>query len=155
MSTPTACRLLGYEKEELVGQTIFDIIPHEDASRLVVIRNKLLTAGAVDRGEWTLQRKDGTLVPVDVSANILPDGRWQAFVRDISERKRTEDERQVFVSLIAKFVRLHWHRRSKRHTHLRQPGRPSNWSGCRRTTRSDRRRSPITIRPSNDNSRST
>ena len=96
-----ACRLLGYEKEELVGKTIFDIIPHEDASRLVVIRDRLLAPGEVDRGEWTLKRKDGTLVPADVSANILPDGRWQAFVRDISERKRTEDERQVFVSLIA------------------------------------------------------
>ena len=29
-------------------------------------------------------------MPVEVSSNILPDGRWQAFVRDISERKRIE-----------------------------------------------------------------
>ena len=35
-----------------------------------------------------------------MSANILPGGRWQAFLRDISERKRIEDERQVFVSLL-------------------------------------------------------
>ena len=35
-----------------------------------------------------------------MNANILPDGRWQAFIRDISARKRIEDERQVFVSLI-------------------------------------------------------
>src|SRR5215467_13203514 len=39
-------------------------------------------------------------MPVEVSANILPDSRWQAFVRDISERKRIEDERQVFVSFL-------------------------------------------------------
>ena len=38
--------------------------------------------------------------PSRCSANILPDGRWQAFVRDISERKRIEDVRQVFVSLL-------------------------------------------------------
>ena len=57
------------------------------------------------RDAWTERnglsiRKDGTFVPVEVSSNILPDGRWQAFVRDISERKRFEDERQVFVSFL-------------------------------------------------------
>ena len=33
---------------------------------------------------------DRSFVPVETSAHILPDGRWQAFVRDISERKRIE-----------------------------------------------------------------
>jgi PAS domain S-box-containing protein len=37
-------------------------------------------------------------VPVEVSSNILPDGRWQAFVRDISERKRIEDEREQLLA---------------------------------------------------------
>ena len=35
-----------------------------------------------------------------MSANILGDGRWQAFVRDITERRRVEDQRQVFGSLL-------------------------------------------------------
>jgi PAS domain S-box-containing protein len=95
-----ACRMMGYDREELVGKTIFDIIPAEDADRLKAVRNSLLEPGHVERGEWTLIRKDGTSVPVDVSAHILPDGRWQAFIRDISERKRIEDERQVFVSFL-------------------------------------------------------
>jgi len=95
-----ACRLLGYERDELIGKTIFDIIPPEDAPRLEAVKTELLEPGRVDTSEWTQRRKDGTLVPVEVSSNILPDGRWQAFVRDITERKRTEDERQVFVSLI-------------------------------------------------------
>jgi PAS domain S-box-containing protein len=95
-----ACRLLGYSREELVGKTIFEIIPPEDASRLMAVRAALLVPGNVERADWTQKRKDGTLVPVEISANILPDGRWQAFARDISERRRFEDERQVFVSLI-------------------------------------------------------
>jgi PAS domain S-box-containing protein len=37
---------------------------------------------------------------VEVSAKILADGRWQAFVRDVTDRKRREDERRVFVSLL-------------------------------------------------------
>src|SRR5262249_55445199 len=96
----TACRMLGYDRGELIGKTIFDIIPAEEAPRLKAVRAELLTPGKVESGEWTLIRKDGTFMPVGVSANILPDSRWQAFVRDISERKRIEDERQVFVSFL-------------------------------------------------------
>jgi PAS domain S-box-containing protein len=87
---PAACRLLGYERDELIGKTLFDIIPAEDADRLRAVRADLLLPGRVNTAEWTQQRKDGTFVPVEVSSNILPDGRWQAFVRDVSERKRVE-----------------------------------------------------------------
>ena len=118
-----ACRLLGYDRDELIGKTIFDLIPVEDAVRLEADRADLLVPGRVKTGEWTLRRKDGTLVPVEVSANILPDGRWQAFVRDISERKRIErtlqeseerfrltiDEAPIGMALVAlegRFVRV-------------------------------------------------
>jgi PAS domain S-box-containing protein len=86
-----ACRLLGYDRDELTSKTVFEIIPVEDRSRLKVVRAELLVPGHVHRAEWSLKRKDGTFVPVDVSAHILPDGRWQAFVRDITERKRAEE----------------------------------------------------------------
>ena len=95
-----ACRLVGYERDELITKTIFDIIPPEDAERLRTTRSELLKPGTTIKSEWKLLRKDGTAVPVEVSANILPDGRWQAFIRDITERKRIEDLRQVFVSLL-------------------------------------------------------
>jgi PAS domain S-box-containing protein len=95
-----ACRLLGYDRDEILGMRIFDIIPAEDAARLEATRRELLLPGATIKNEWRLKRKDGTLVPVEVSANILADGRWQAFVRDSTERKRVEDLRQVFVSLL-------------------------------------------------------
>ena len=95
-----ACRSLGYDRNELLGKTIFDIIPPEDAARLKVVQAKLLRPGQVEKGEWIHIRKDGTRMPVEVSANILSDGRWQAFFRDISERRRMEDERQVFVSFL-------------------------------------------------------
>ena len=118
-----ACRLLGYSREELIGKTIFDITPVEDTGRLMAIRADLLVPGRVNISDWTKRRKDGTLVPVEVSSNILPDGRWQAFVRDISERKRVErtlqeseerfrltiDEAPIGMALVAldgRFVRV-------------------------------------------------
>src|SRR5262245_1153098 len=91
---PAACRLLGYERDELIGKTIFEIIPVEDRSRLKAVRAELLVPGHVQRGDWSLKRKDGTFVPVELSSNILPDGRWQAFVRDVGERKRVEQALQ-------------------------------------------------------------
>jgi PAS domain S-box-containing protein len=95
-----ACQLLGYDRDELLGMTIYDIIRQEEAGRLEADRREMLVPGTTIRNEWRLKRKDGTFVPVEVSANILEDGRWQAFVRDITERRRVEDQRQVFVSLL-------------------------------------------------------
>jgi PAS domain S-box-containing protein len=91
---PAACRLLGYDRDELISKTIVDIIPLEDVPRLVATRDYLRSPGTAEVGEWTLLRRDGTPVPVEVSANILPDGRWEAFVRDISERKHIEQALQ-------------------------------------------------------------
>ncbi len=95
-----ACRMLGYERDELIGKLITDVIPAEDRARLKQVRETLAKPGAVHRQEWRQVRKDGSVIPVEVSANIIPGGRWQAFVRDISGRKRIDDERQVFVSLL-------------------------------------------------------
>ena len=118
-----ACRLLGCDRDELLGKTIFDVIPVGDADRLKRVRADLLVPGRVSRAEWTLKRKDGTFVPVEVSSNILPDGRWQGFVRDISQRKRidhalqeseerfrlTIDEAPIGMALVAldgRFIRV-------------------------------------------------
>jgi len=87
--------LFGYDRAELLGKTIFEIIPVEDRSRLQAVRAELLVPGHVQRGEWSLKRKDGTFVPVEVSAHIVPEGRWQALVRDITERKRAEEALQT------------------------------------------------------------
>jgi PAS domain S-box-containing protein len=87
-----ACRLSGYSRKELIGKTIADLIPSEDLARLAAVREVLLSRGTIDVAEWTLVRKDGTPVTVEVSAKILPDGRWQAFVRDVTERKRLDTD---------------------------------------------------------------
>jgi len=86
-----ACDLLGYTRDEFLKKSIFEVITEEDANRLKAVRDKLLVPGQVERSEWILRRKDGSVVPAEVSANILPDGRWQAFSRDITERKKTEE----------------------------------------------------------------
>src|SRR3954469_3712714 len=89
-----ACRMLGYQREELLSKTVADVVLPEDMLRLAAVRATLLSPGKANTGEWRHRRKDGTVVTVEVSSNILPGGRWQAFARDITERKRTIAERK-------------------------------------------------------------
>lgn len=92
------CRMLGYTREEIVGKTIDDLVPPEHIERLSHHKERLL-AGDTEVGEWLLRRKDGTYLPVEVSARILPDGRWHGFVRDISERRRRETEQSFLAEV--------------------------------------------------------
>jgi PAS domain S-box-containing protein len=85
------CRILGYSCEELLGRRVVDLLPLECGDGPAHRRERLL-AGRSESDEWSLRRKDGTDIPVEVSSRILPDGRWQAIVRDISERKRVQDQ---------------------------------------------------------------
>jgi PAS domain S-box-containing protein len=93
------CRLLGYRPEEIVGRTILDLIPVEDRARLLASKAQMLE-GASHVAEWQLRRKDGRYVPVEVSANILPDGQWLGFVHDISERRAHEAERAALFAAV-------------------------------------------------------
>ena len=85
------CRLLGYERADLIGKSIADLLPPDQIDRLWRSKGELLEGGP-SVAEWSLRRRDGSFVPVEVSAKILPDGRWQGFVRDITERQRARDE---------------------------------------------------------------
>ncbi|MFB2891931.1 PAS domain S-box protein [Aerosakkonemataceae cyanobacterium BLCC-F50] len=84
-----ACQLLGYRREELLGKTIADLIGPEDLPRLAAAR-ELMLQGNVQVEYWTHLHKDGSRIPTEVSAKILPDGRWVAFVRDIRQRQQAE-----------------------------------------------------------------
>lgn len=87
------CEMLGFAREELVGKTIVDLIPPKDVGRLAASMQHLLR-GEAEVTEWLLRRKDSTYLPVELNAKVLPGGRLQAFVRDVSDRKRVEAERQ-------------------------------------------------------------
>lgn len=85
------CRMLGYDREEIVGKKIVDLLPPEEAARFSQSKQQL-SEGGIQISEWTFLRKNGTPLPVEVSARSLPDGRWQGFVRDISDRKGAQQE---------------------------------------------------------------
>ena len=86
----SGCEMLGYTREELQGMKVQDLIRPEDFPRLEANRESLLK-GEANVEEWLLRHKDGHYLPAEVGTKILPDGRWYAIARDITERKLAEE----------------------------------------------------------------
>jgi two-component system, cell cycle sensor histidine kinase and response regulator CckA len=84
------CDMLGYTLQELQRLNVRDVVAPEDlaAGRL---RFDELRTGKTMLSERRLRRKDGTLLAVEISARLLDNGRFQAIVRDITERKRARE----------------------------------------------------------------
>ena len=88
------CRLLGYSREEILGIKVYDIdgahTPETWRLRWEEARQKrTISVQTVHR------RKDGTTVSVEVTSNYVDlqgTARLCSFIRDVSERKRTEEE---------------------------------------------------------------
>lgn len=90
-ANPKFCDMLGYTREELLRLNIRDLIPPEDLAAAPV-RFDELQSGRTLLIERLLLRKDGTLLPAEISGRMVREGVLQAIVRDISERKRAEEE---------------------------------------------------------------
>ena len=86
-----ACRLLCLPRERIVGQLVRSFVAPEELERLSRAMADL-RAGQTQVSEWTIRRGDGGWIAVEVSTKILPDGRWLAFFRDITERRHNQTE---------------------------------------------------------------
>ena len=87
-------KLLDYTTEEILRLTLYDLVPYPRESMDCYVRRVLEQRSYVS-GERCHRRKDGSLVDVEVSANLITYGGREAMcivVRDITERKRAEEE---------------------------------------------------------------
>jgi PAS domain S-box-containing protein len=92
-------QMTGYKREELVGELPDLIVPPEWAA---LVRNRIENQH-VHLAETGVRRKDGSIIPVETQAAIIPYKGQVArltAIRDISQRKETEKQ----IRLLAKVV---------------------------------------------------
>lgn len=86
-----ACEILGYKRAELVGKHAMDLMSISDVAQLP-LHMEALQAGETILAERPIRKKDGTFIVGDVSAKMLEDGRLLASIRDVTARKKLEEE---------------------------------------------------------------
>jgi PAS domain S-box-containing protein len=86
---PSACKSLGYARDEVLGAHFSAIIDPAALDRMLPRVAEIVERRKI-RGERRIQCKDGSYVAVEFAASPLPDGNVLAVVRDVSERKRAE-----------------------------------------------------------------
>ena len=90
-----AAEIYGYQFDELAGKTAFDLYPDRDELKRML--TKLRKDGVVREYEIGMKKKDGRIVPMDISISLLEDDQGRTIgsvcvARDLSKRKKTEME---------------------------------------------------------------
>jgi PAS domain S-box-containing protein len=98
-------QLFGYTSDEVVGKPVTMLIPLERVDEEPSILQRLRRGERIDHYETVRRRKDGSLV--DISLTVSPimsaDGRVvgaSKIARDITERKRAQDQQKVLLAEI-------------------------------------------------------
>lgn len=90
-----AVEIYGYYSEELAGKSSFDL--YADPVELAKMLDTLRRDGVVREYEILMKKKDGSIVPMDISISQLKDEQGETIgsvcvARDLSERKKGEME---------------------------------------------------------------
>jgi PAS domain S-box-containing protein len=99
----SGCMMTGYTKEELLKMKYTELVSPENL-RNNPIRIDELNSGKIVLSERKLMRKDGSEILVEINAKLRSDGLVQSFLRDISERKKAEQELKESYKAIRKLT---------------------------------------------------
>ena len=84
------CRMLGYTRQELIGLHATDIVAQNEVEHIGEALTVIKAKSDYYR-EWQFRRKDGSQFAGEVIATMMPDGNLLAMIRDITERRRSEE----------------------------------------------------------------
>ncbi|MEQ1799962.1 MAG: PAS domain S-box protein, partial [Lacibacter sp.] len=87
----SGCAMMGYTKEDVLQLNLSDITPPEFIDKMPINMNDLMS-GKIMLIERQYQRKDGTKFYAEASAKLIAGGKIQSIVRDITQRKKAEEE---------------------------------------------------------------
>ncbi|MFH2040165.1 MAG: PAS domain S-box protein, partial [Chloroflexota bacterium] len=101
-----ACELFGYSRAELLGMKVSDLQAPEVRGQKGKTLQEEVDKYSDKIFEGLNQRKDGTKVPVEISVSKISTSqgiRYFSIVRDISERKRIEQELREQIDILQRF----------------------------------------------------
>jgi PAS domain S-box-containing protein len=94
-ANPSACKLIGYNQEEILQLSIPNILTSDSLSVGLSSFQELQQKGETHNVEIQFIRKDGTLCNVILDGKKLSENEFIAFVKDISDRKLAETQLKI------------------------------------------------------------
>lgn len=88
-ANPRGCEMLGYSREELLGQPVLKFQP-PDAIEHIRQKLALLTVQKLVTTETVFLRKDGSRIPVEITGKLLSNNKIIGMLRDITDRKAAQ-----------------------------------------------------------------
>jgi PAS domain S-box-containing protein len=92
---PFLFKLLGFSRSEMVGKTVGELSPFKDIESNQAMLERLQKDGYVRYEDLPLETREGRHIAVEFVSNVYQAGDKkviQCNIRDITERKRTEDQ---------------------------------------------------------------
>jgi PAS domain S-box-containing protein len=99
-------RLFGWTADEMIGETIFRLIPADRTSEEEHILSAIREGRRIETYETIRVRKGGQLIPVSLTVSPIIDSHNRIvgaskIARDISDRRRSEETRQLLMREVA------------------------------------------------------
>ncbi len=105
---PTYTRLYGYSEAELIGNSFLIVVPEKNKGRLSELHDAFLGQRYELRGEWEVQRRDGSRMAILADAAYIVDFDGEpkkvTFVIDITDRKHAEETLRSTVQQLHKEI---------------------------------------------------
>jgi PAS domain S-box-containing protein len=101
-----AQRLFGYTADEVIGETIYKLIPDDRQEEEPMILTRLKRGERIEHFETQRQTKDGRLIDVSLTISPIKDNQGQIIglskiARDISEKKKDEIRKNDFIGMVS------------------------------------------------------